>query len=240
MKLTPLLSLIITLLCVLIAVIVTRKKKQTGNTSVNKKGNRKPTFTKQQLTASEITNVLDIRDKFLYSWDGQIFTYLKITPVSLDLLSAREKEVLSSVLSAEISRETKPFKLIALSRPVDITPLLDEYALLLSSSSDEKQKELLRLEMKQMKEYMNSGEVVQRQFFIVLWDKYYPGCEAEMLKRTKDFAISFEAANVGCEILNEDGIITLCNMINNPAFIHLEDTDYKEHIPIIGSKEGAY
>lgn len=237
MKLAPELSLIITLICMLLALVIREKKKQAENKTASKKRNKKQVLTKQELTASEITNVLDIKDKFLYGRDGTIFTYLKINPVSLDLLSDREKEVLSSVLSAELSRETKPFKLIALSRPIDITPLLDEYTILLGSSSDEKQKELLRLEMNQMRQYMNSGEVVQRQFFIAIWDKYAPGCETDMLKRTKDFALSFQNANVGCEILNEDGIITLCNLINNPAFIHLEDTDYRELIPTFNRKE---
>lgn len=232
MKLIPSLSLVFMLIVVLLTVLILITKK----TEKSEKP-KKQKLTKRQIMASEITNILDIKDRFLYSRDGLIFTYLKITPVSLDLLSSREKEVLSNILSAELSRETKPFKFLALSRPIDITPLIDEYALLLSASNDEKQKELLRLETDQMKQYMTSGEVVQRQFFIALWDKYTIGCEEEMLKRTEDFAISFEAANVGCEILAEDGIIRLVNMINNPAFIHLEDTDYKEYIPILNKEE---
>lgn len=229
-------SLILTLIVILYGLISIKKRTAKQNAPADPKRNRKQKLTARERSASELTNVIDIRDQFLYGRDGHIYAYLKITPVSLDLLSQREKEALSSVLSAELSRETKPFKLIALSRPVDITPLLDEYELLLSLSNNDKQKELLRLEMKQMNEYMNSEEVVERKFFISLWDKYYPRCEAEMLKRTRDFALSFRTANVGCEILCEDGIITFCNMIHNPAFIHLEDTDWRESIPIINMR----
>jgi hypothetical protein len=96
-------------------------------------------------TAGEKTNVLTIRGNLLYSRNGYIFTYLKLHPVSLDLLSEREKIILSNILCAQLSKNTKPFKLLALSRPVDITPLLDEYEMIAQTSTDEKTKGTLAL-----------------------------------------------------------------------------------------------
>lgn len=203
-----------------------------------KKKDRAVILTKTQQSVMDLTNIIDIRDHFLYSKDGKIFTYLKIAPVSLDLLSEREKDQLSRTLSAELSRETKPFKLLALSRPIDISPLIDEYSQLHSMSKDEKQRQLLIHEMEMLKDFMNSEEVVVRQFFIVIWEKYHDGIEADFIKRAKDFALSFQNAGVRCELLKEDEIITLINMIHNPAYIHLEDTDYQEYIPKINLREG--
>ena len=230
MSLLSILSVVMTIAFSLLILLLKIRKKPESIKS------KKQILTKEEISASELTNIIDIKDKFLYTKDQKIFTYLKISPVNLDLFSLREKESLSSIISAELSRETKPFKLLALGRPVDITPLIDKYEVLLSLSDDAKQKELLRLEMDQMKAYMFSEEVIERQFFIVLWEKYYMGCETEVLKRTREFALSFQAAHIRCEIITESAIIKLVNMIHNPAFIHLEDTEYTENIPTLKKK----
>lgn len=193
---------------------------------------------KKDITAGDKTNVLTIRGKILYSRDGYIFTYLKLYPVSLDLLSIREKTVLSNILCAELSKNNKPFKLLALSRPIDITPLLDEYEMIAQMSHDEKQKELLRCESAEMKSYQDSGEVLQRQFFVVLWEDSFEK-EESLTKRAKELSKSFEAASIRCETLNEEGIITLMNMLHNPAALHLEDRTYRESIPILKNMKGS-
>ncbi len=190
-----------------------------------KKNNTKNVDAKsqQELTAQEFVNVKDIHDKFLYTRDGQVIAYLKINPISIDLFSDMEKEQICRVLTAELSSIQKPFKFLAVSRPVDITPLINEYTALLAETTDQRQKELLRNEMMVMSNYAVSGEVVERQFYIMLWTRFRAGIEQDLLKECREFCNKFESANINCDIIKEHEIVRLCNLINNPAYTHLEE-----------------
>lgn len=79
-----------------------------------------------------------------------------------------------------------------------------------------------------------SGEVVERQFYIVLWEKADEGAEKELLVKAKDFVGNLDDCGIGSEILEQQNIVRLCNLINNPAYMHLEDTDFTPSIPILG------
>ncbi len=175
-------------------------------------------LSQQQITANEFVNVKDIFDRFLYTRDGQIIVYIKINPISIDLFSDNEKELICKVLTAELSSIQKPFKFLAVSRPVDITPLVNEYTSILSETTDQKQKELLRNEIMEISNFATSGEVIERNFFIMLWDKYREGIEPELIKECKEMILKFESANIRCDIIKEQEIVRLCNLVNNPAY----------------------
>jgi len=161
-----------------------------------------------EVTASEFTNVRDICGNFLYTLDGQILCYLKVTPVSIDLYSKSEKKGMIRTLTADLSAMNFPFKFIAVSRPVDISPLLSELNSLLMSP-DNVQRELLKREMVEMANFAMSGEVIQRQFYIVLWDKDIDGAERELLQRAKQFAENFNGSRIPCEIIGQQEIVRL-------------------------------
>lgn len=191
--------------------------------------------TKEELTAQEFVNVKDITDKYLYTRDGLVFMYIRVYPISPDLLSRREKRTLTRQLTAEISAEPFKFGFIALSRPVDISPLIKEYSELLSESNDPIQKEILKSEMQAMSNYALCGEVVERQFYIKIWEKYSEGIENELQKRAFSILGYFTAVNINGEILKEDDIIRLSNLITNPAYVHIESTNVHATMPIIES-----
>ena len=94
-------------------------------------------------TAQQFINVKDIRDKYLYTRGGMVFIYLRIHAISIDLYSKSEKNVLIKTLTAELSDIQYQFKFMALSRPVDISPLITEMSEMLKEAED-KRKELLR------------------------------------------------------------------------------------------------
>lgn len=189
----------------------------------------------QEMTAQEFVNVKDITDKYLYTRDGLVYSYLRIYPISPDLLSRREKRTFTRQLTAEISAEPFKFGFMALSRPVDISPLIKEYSELLSESNDPVQKEILKNEMQAMSNYALSGEVVERQFYIKVWEKYSEGSENDLQKRAFSILGYFTAVNVNGEILKEDDIVRLSNLITNPAYVHIESTNVRASMPIIES-----
>lgn len=184
-------------------------------------------------TANEFINVKDIKGKYLYTRDNFVLCYLKINPISIDLFSKGEKQQLIRQLTANMSGIQHPFKFLAVSRPVDITPLISELTSALATS-DLKQKELLKQEILEMTTFALSGEVVERQFYIVLWEKAEEGAEKDLLVKAKDFAGNFSDCGIGCDILEQQDIVRLCNLVNNPAYMHLEDTDFAPSIPILG------
>lgn len=183
-------------------------------------------------TAQEFINVKDIKDKYLYTNDNMIMMFIRIHSVSIDLYSKTEKNTLIKTLTAELSDIQYPFKFIALSRPVDISPLISDMSEMLKYS-DDKRKELLRQEISEMSGYALSGEIVERQFFISVWEKFDDGIEREIHKRASLLCEKFINSSIACEILSGKEIVRILNLINNPSYTHLEDSNFEASIPIL-------
>lgn len=188
-------------------------------------------------TAQDFVNVKDIKDIFLYTRDNYLISYIKVQPISFELLTKSEQRLLAKKLTEEFSLESEPFQFLAVSRPVDITPLVEEYTELLSSSSNPMQKEILRNEIKVISDFSLSGEVVQREFYYILWEKDGEYAESDLKKRVKDLAERIDAAGIKSDILKEHEIIKLCNLVNNPAFVAIEDTNTEVTIPLFNMNQ---
>lgn len=183
-------------------------------------------------TAQQFINVRDVKDKYLYTKDGLVLTFLRIHSISIDLYSKSEKITLIKLLTTELSDTQYPFKFMAVSRPVDISPLISDMQAMLKTAED-KRKELLRQEILQMSSYALSGEIVERQFYISVWEKREEGVEKDLLKRASLLAEKFTTNGIGCDVLGEKEIVRLLNLVNNPSYTHLEDTEFKASIPTL-------
>lgn len=187
-------------------------------------------------TAMEFINIKDIKGRYLYTKDGMILTFLRLHAISIDLLSRSEKNSLIKQLTAELSDIQYPFKFMAVSRPVDISPLINELTGMLKDAG-EKRKELLRHEILQMSSYALSGEIVERQFYISIWDRYEEGMEKDIYKRAALLSEKFSVNGIGCDIIGEKEIVRLINLVHNPAYVHLEDTETMASIPLLKEAE---
>lgn len=172
--------------------------------------------------ASDFVNVKKIEKDMLYTKDGFVMSYLKIEPVSIDLYSENEKKTLARGLTAELSHINKPFKLICVSKHVDISNLISEYEELLSKSDDPVQKNILRKEILMISDFVSNEEVTERQFFICMWVKYKKDIEMEFRKQMMLLKENFETNKIKCKLQNKGEIISLCNLINNPSYVHLD------------------
>ena len=200
-----------------------------------KNGRKKPAASEENAamqTAQEFINIKDIKDRYLYTRGGMALVFLRIYSISIDLYSKSEKNVLIRQLTAELSDIQYPFKFMAVSRPVDISPLINDLTAMLKNS-DEKRKELLRQEILQMSSYALSGEIVERQFYISLWDKYEDGIEKDLYKRAALLAEKFTTNGIGCEVIGEKEIVRLINLVHNPSYVHLEDAETAASIPLL-------
>lgn len=175
----------------------------------HKKSKNKDKEELAQITANEFVNVKDIRGNFLYTRDNLALAYLKIYPISTELFSKNEKRLIAKQLTVSLSSAQYPFQLLAVSRPVDISPLLSELSATLTSSSDVKQKELLKQEIVEMGAFALSGEVVERQFYIKIWDRVSDGVERDLLQKLKLLGGYFSDSGIQTEILQQQDIVEL-------------------------------
>ncbi|SFR77869.1 hypothetical protein [Anaeromicropila populeti] len=184
-------------------------------------------------SAQDFVNIREIRDIFLYTKDDYLLTYVKVQPISFDLLTEEEQKQLARRITDEFSQMRLPFKFLAVSRPIDIGPIVNTYYELMSDSNDQVQKELLRNAMKIVSNFSLSGEVVQREFYYMLWERKAEDTEKELKKATGEFLEHMESAGLKGEILKANEIIKLCNLVNNPAFASIEDTSVEATIPYL-------
>ena len=182
-------------------------------------------------TAQEFINVRNIQDKYLYTTDGLILTYVRIHSISIDLYSKAEKNSLIRQLTAELSDIQYPFKFLAVSRPVDISPVITDMQSMLKEA-DDRRKELLRQEILQMSGFALSGEIVERQFYVSLWERAEEA-EKELFKRAALFSEKFSGCGIPCDVLGEKEIVRLLNLVHNPSYTHLEDTEFSAAIPTL-------
>lgn len=189
-------------------------------------------------TAQEFINVKDIRDRYLYTKDGLILVFIRIHSISTDLFSKAEKYSLIRQLTAELSDIQYPFKFMAVSKPVDISPVITDMQAMLKEA-DDRRKELLRQEILQMSGFALSGEIVERQFYVSLWAQAEDGAEKELSRRAGLFAEKFSGCGISGNILGEKEIVQLLNLVHNPSYTHLEDAEFSASIPIL-KEEGIY
>lgn len=186
-------------------------------------------------TAQQFINVRDVEGRHLYTKDGLVLTFLRVHAISIDLYSKAEKNTLIKQLTVEFSDIQYPFKFMAVSRPVDISLLISDMQSMLKTA-DDKRKELLRQEILQMSSFALSGEIVERQFYISVWEHYEEGVEKDLLKRVSLLAEKFTTNGIGCDLLAEKEIVRLLNLVNNPSYTHLEDTEFEASIPTLDLK----
>lgn len=198
--------------------IVSLKQKKEKKAKTEEKQTKKK-------SAQEFLNIKKIENGYLYSADGWIYSFLKITPIPVDLLSGGEEKALINNLTASLSGYTEEWNLIALSRTVDISPILGQYQDIKSTTGDRIQKELLKQEERELTRFAMDGEVNERQFYIRLAQEYRTDddSEKELNQKTDDFASRLINCGIRTEKLKKPDIIRLNNLIHNPAVAVYED-----------------
>lgn len=219
----PIIACVIGVAALIVMTVVTRK-----NGSFKKKEKDI-----ESDSVHEFINIKDVRNTFLYTKDNKVCTYFKVKPITLDLLSQNEKRTKCRQLSSKLAGDPKPWRFIAVSRPVDISPLIEEYSERWRQTNSRVIKEILSNEMMVMSNFSHSGEVAQRQFYFMLWEEYSPGIEKDLEKRMIEFKNKFAESQIQGEILKQQEIVRLCNLVNNPAYSHLEDMDDQAAITTI-------
>ena len=191
----------------------------------------------RMMTANEFVNVQDVRGSILYAKDGALFAFLRIQPISLDLLSPREKEAKIRNFAAEFSAVKKSYKFFSISRPVDISRMIMRLTGILAETTDPVQREMLNAEISEIVSFTMTGEVTERQFYLIIWEP--GGGEKDLLRRANELENRFESCEISAEICGSSAIIQLLNLFTNPNYAHLEDSDITPAIPSLAERVKA-
>lgn len=185
-------------------------------------------------TCNEEINILDIRNNAIYTRDDYIIMALKINSINIQLYSKRELNQKIKEITTELTNDLKELKFLSISRPVDVTGLIDKLREILSDAETQKRKNLLKQNIRETIRLTITGDVVERQNFITIFEKNSDTAEKELLKRAMDLVIKFANCGIKAEILNEQELIQLCNSTLNINFAFREDNEeYDERVPYL-------
>ena len=187
----------------------------------------------KEKTCNEEVGILDIRNNYIYTRDGNVIAGIKIYSINTQLLTDREKENLINDLSAELSSEQDDIKYFNIARAVDISPLQEYLSELIGTTDNAIQKRLLKTHLKEVQRMSLNGEIVERQSFIMINSKRTDNCEKDLLKRCMELSNKFERCDIKTEILDEASLIQLCNSFLNMNDAYREDSDIEDRVVML-------
>lgn len=188
----------------------------------------------KQLSCNEEINILDIKNNVIYTKDNNLIMALKIYSINMQLFSRRELNQKVKEITNELAGDLQELKFFSISRPVDVTGLIDSLRETLNDSDKQKQKNLLKQNIKETVRLTVTGDVVERQNFITISTKNTDIAEKELQKQAMDLSNKFSNCGIKTEILNEQELIQLCNSTLNINFAFKEDNDdVEERIPYL-------
>lgn len=195
-----------------------------------RKENKKAAGKKQQTTA-ELNNVKNIVNGQVQTFDQKLMQYIRIYPISVDLYSEREKENLTRELTNQLSQiPGLAFRFLAVSRPVDISGVINEHQELLQEAKEEAQREILKKEIAELARFALEGDVVERQFYFRVTGNKEK--REEMKKKVLDICRIFNDNKIDAKICDTYEVIKLGNMIAHPQYVHLEENSIDSLIPM--------
>lgn len=198
------------------------------------KNKKKEEISPKVQTANDFVNVMDIKNRVLYSKDMYVFGFIRVPPISRELMSQAEQEIVIRNLAVEMSAEQKPFKFFSISRPVNISDLIDDLTDAYMVAETPQQKELLKNDIDTINNFALSGDVVERQFYFIIWEKYYDGVQDYMIKRAEELCSRLAVVQKDVHLLNDNEIVQLCNLFVNPAYSHFENGNVLPSVPVLG------
>lgn len=78
-----------------------------------------------------------------------------------------------------------------------------------------------------------SGETTERVYYIAIWDSIQKADERSITAAAQDIVKKLNECGIGAELIDRSGIVRLCNLVNNPAYVHIESTNIDEAIALL-------
>lgn len=189
---------------------------------------------KQELATADIINIKDIQKNFLYSKDYKVYCYIKVETRNCKLLTDIELETLINQMSVELSTIQQQFFLYFSNRPANTNKLIEDQTKMYEETDNFKKKEVLLNTINETYKISSTGEALEKQAYIVLFeDSNNDYAEEDLLKRASDIINKLQSLKFSSKLLEEREIIQLSNSFINSQFAYTEDTNYLNAIPIL-------
>ena len=104
---------------------------------------------------------------------------------------------------------------------------------LLMNTVDYIRKDLLKKEIALINNFAISGEVIERQFFLIICADKKDDTEIKLKKKCLDLIDKFKNCGISSWMIDRSEIIRLCNLFTNPAYAHLDNGIVEATMPII-------
>ena len=117
---------------------------------------------------------------------------------------------------------------------MDISAPLTEYEDLYNAATGGRKK-LLKFDMTSLAEMVATGESLERQHYIAIWDTVQRSDERTLTQAAQDIVKKYTDCGIKAELLDRKGIVQLCNLVNNPAYVHVENADIEDIISVLSA-----
>ena len=169
--------------------------------------------------ANEIINVMDIDDKFLYTRDGYIISFLKIGNINMELMGEDELKNMTMKLALSFEGDKEDFDYFTLPSQVNLDTNKEYLRKKHQEIEDVGRRKGLDLMLQEMTRLSTSGENYEHQHYIKIWRKIgsnIKDTQNEQYIRLMEFRDRYVMAGIPCEVMKDREIIKMCNVFGNP------------------------
>lgn len=194
----------------------------------NKKQNKK-------ITVNEYINVADIKNNMLYTKDNFIIGFIKIGTVSISTMSKTDVNILTKTLSSEFASFKDNLRMLKISKPVDISKIVNLYRNMYKNSTNLKQKELLREATLFLHKYSINGNELENEYYFIVRENLNNFSELE--KKLTNITRKFQSGKIQANVCTTEEIARLCNLFANSSYGNIETMELEDSLTIINKIE---
>jgi len=161
-------------------------------------------------TLNEFLNIKNIDEKFLYTLDNQVISFIKVYPVNNELFSEEELENKMDSMSVDFSNEQYPYSVFIIPRRVDITDYIKEQEELKKNIQDEISIKIVEKRMIETHNMVADKNIIENDKFLSLLREELKGVEAYLAGGyIRDLALSYQSkATSNSNLTQENGELT--------------------------------
>ena len=185
---------------------------------------------KKNKSLNEFLNIKNIDEKFLYTLDNKVISFIKIYPINTELFSEEELENKMDSMSIEFSNEQYPYSIFVIPRKVDISDYVKEQEKLKKIIQDEISKKIIEKRIIATHELVADRNIIENEFYLYIWENNSDNVKEKILKRANNWKKRFKEFGFESEILEKTQIILLAKSFTIPEFARREETDYDDSI----------
>lgn len=187
----------------------------------------------KEKTLNEFLNIKNIENNFLTTLDGQVISFIKVSPINTELFSEEELENKMDSMSIEFSNEQEPYTIFVIPRKVDISEFINEQQELRKGIQDQVGIKIIEKRIVCTHELVADKNIIENEFYLCIWVKDGENAKENLLKRANNWKQRLKNCDFETKILKETEIILLIKSFTIPEFARKEDTDYSDNIVTI-------